>query len=160
MKATLKILLVAGAEVEVLCSGENKISVPRSNWKVCVQPILGRYDVGEGSHRRSCGRCVNDYIDFCVPMRETLLEAESTLYGWRDLHDDAFDVMVRSGLDVACACSMRSREVVGPQTKVVQNCMLSTQFGVQRDAMCVQVCSEMWDVDVGAVGEVEHGTEV
>ena len=84
-------------------------------------------------------------------MRETLLEAESTLYGWRDLHDDAFDVMVRSGLDVACACSMRSREVVGPQTKVVQNCMLSTQFGVQRETMCVQVRLKMWDVDVGAV---------
>ena len=95
---------------------------------------------------------MNDDIDLCVPMRETLREAESVLYGWRDHNDDAFDVMVRSGLDVARACSMRSREVVGPQTKVVQNCMLSTQFGVQRETMCVQVRLKMWDVDVGAIG--------
>ena len=37
--------------------------------------------------------------------------------------------------------------------------MLSVEIGVERDAMCVQVIGEVSEVDVAAVGEVEHGTE-
>ena len=60
-------------------------------------------------------RCVNDYVDFLVAVRETLFDAENVLYGWRDGHEDAFDVMmVRSGLNVACARSMRTGEVIRP----------------------------------------------
>ena len=156
----MQLLLIGFAEVKVLCTGKNQTPVSSGYGQVNVEAMLGRYNVREGSHRGLCCGCVNDYVDLCVPMRETLLEAESVLYGWRDRHEYAFDVLARSGFDVTCACTMRSRVVVGPQTKVVQKCMLSAQFGVERHAMCAHVIVEVVDVDVAAVGEVEHDTVI
>ena len=118
----------------------------------------GRYDIREGSHRGLCCRCVDDHVNLFVSVRAALFDAESVADGWRDCHDDALDMMVRSGLDVAGARTMRIGVVIRPKTKVVQKCMLSAQFGVQPDAMCVQVVTEVGDVEVAAVGEVEHVT--
>ncbi len=79
--------------------------------------------------------------------------------GWRDCHDDALDVMVKSGLDVASARTMATGEVVRPQTKVVQKCKPSAQFGVQRDAMCAKIIADVIKVDVAAISEIYHVTK-
>ena len=151
-------LLIGFAEVEVPCSVENQTPVSIRDGKVNVAAMRGRHDIREGSHRGLCCRCVDDYVNLFVSVRAALFDAESVANGWRDCHDDAFNAMVRSGLDVASAREMSVGVVIGPKTKVVQECMLSAQFGVQRDAMCVQVVAEVREVEIGAVGEVEHVT--
>ena len=126
--------------------------------KINVEAMRGRYYIRDGSHMLLCCRCVDDHVNLFVSMRATLFDAESVADGWCDRHDDALDMMVRSGLDVAGARTMRIGVVIRPKTKVVQKCMLSAQFGVQPDAMCVQVVVEMAVVEIGAVSEVEHVT--
>ncbi len=99
---------------------------------------------------------MDDHVDLAVAAGETLLEAESVSYGWCDCNEDAFHTAAWISFDIAGTRTMRTGEVVCPQAKVVQKCMLSTEFGVQRDAMCAQIIAEVIKVDVAAICEVLH----
>ena len=99
------------------------------------------------------------HVDFFITARKTFLDAENVLYGWCDGHGDTFNVVALRGLKVACARKMCTGEVVGSQAIMVQECMLSTPIGVQVHAMCVQVGPKVVEVNVAAVGEVEHDTK-
>lgn len=157
-KYSVQHLLIGFAEAKVLCTGENQSPVSRRNGKINVEAMRRRYDVREGSHRRLCGRCEDDNLDLVITQRESFLEAESVLHGWRGFDDDAFDTLALYGLNVACARTMRTGVVVASKSVTVQKCMPSTQFGVELHAMCAQVVREVAEVDVGAVAEVHHDT--
>ena len=155
----MQLALIGFAEVEMLCTGKDQTPISIRHWQVNVEAMRGRHDVRNGSHRGLCCRCVDDHLDLVITQGETLFDAESVLDGWRDRHNDAFNDLVFSGLDVAGARTMRASIVIGPQTIVVQKCMFWLKIGVQRDAMCAQIIAEVINVDVAAVSEIHHVTK-
>ena len=102
----MQLVLIGFAEAKVLCTGENQSPVLIRDGKINVEAMSRCHDVREGSHRRSCGRCVNDYFDFLITVRKNPFDAENVLYGLADRHDHAFNTVSSIGLDVACACTM------------------------------------------------------
>ena len=77
----LQLVLIGFTEAKMLCTGEYQSPVSSRDRKVNVEAMRRCNDVGEGSHRGSCCRCVDDHVDLVVTVRETLFDAESVLYG-------------------------------------------------------------------------------
>ena len=73
----LQLVLIGFAEAKMLCTGEYQSPVLSRYGKINFEAMSRCNDVGEGPHRGSCCRCVDDHVDLVITQGETLLEAEN-----------------------------------------------------------------------------------
>jgi len=116
------------------------------------------YDVGQGSETAFRFPTKDVNVEFGVVTWIAFFDSQNVSHGFVDDHEDACDVVAWGRFDVAGSGVVRGGEVVRSKPVIAEMRTLCHLDYSRIDAMCVQIIVEVIEVDVAAVGEIEHDT--